>query len=243
MKERILGPAMALGIVMSATACGGDAGAPQEVYEAQQAILDHYDCEVGPAKITIKDLSEDSLRSFGDATIGKAVTLETGIVLDDNLTTEAMASLVIHETFHWCADRKTEKKYDPSISVGNGYFLTSSIGFVPILNNERANGNTFIEEGVVEWLATKNKDYIRHDNYAETAELTETITKLRNISDKQIIELLKNDDLLGLVAVFKNKPINKIDGKDLNDIVYLYMGVSDYKVQPTLEELIAVIGE
>ena len=254
MKSQLAASALTLGLITGTAACspesqpplekgvGAYAEVPPEVTALHTEMLTELECNVQPANILIQDLAAQSLEAFGDSEIGKAVTTTEGIVLDDNLSLKEMSSYIIHETFHWCADRPNIRTYSQPLELPGIGMLTNSDGFIPLVNGDMASGNTHVEEAVVEWLSKETGDYpVTAPEYAISSELTAVIAKMQHIGTSEVIELLKQDDLLGLVGLMKNKAPQEVTGQDVNDIVYMYMNAYEAGAVPNQADLRSIL--
>lgn len=222
--------------------CGESTETPEAVRAVHSSVIDYFDCPVNEGVIEVSDLADESLAAFGDETIGRAMTNEKGITLDDDLSEKKMAELVIHETIHYCADRTTPNVLETPIEIPEVGMLTAIDGFVPYLNGQNGNGNTFVEEGVTEWLSFEFDEYTGHEDYAELSELTEQIALVRGFEKKDIMDLLKTDDLIGYVALITNKPADQVNGQDIRKVIVLYIDTYDTKYVPTVSELTEILN-
>lgn len=217
-------PAAALSLGITLASCGGSPEIPEEVLNTHHTIIEDYECDVDAASIEISDLSEASQEAFGNSEVGQARTDSEGITLDDGLSKEEMVNHTIHESLHWCADRKEIHSLQEPIELPGIGWLTGTDGFLPFINGDQSQANTFVEEGIVDWLAKNiGLEYTSHPEYEVLSSLTGQIAEARGFSTDEIIELLKTDDLVGLVGLMKNKSASQITGQDITDIFYLYM--------------------
>lgn len=229
--KKVLAPVLAAGLSVSLLGCGESISTPESATMASAEVIDKYGCDVSTPDIAVTDLADESLAAFGDATIGQAQTTTEGIKLDDDLSEAVMTRHAIHETFHWCTDQGSSRTYQEAIALSGIGALTGSEGFAPKLNGSDVIDNTFIEEGVTEWLALGETDYgDGHPDYAGLARLTDLIASHRNVTRDDIASLHQSDDIVSFVAMAKNKPAQSVTGDDINDIFYLY--VNAYETMP-----------
>jgi hypothetical protein len=237
MRKEMLAPTLMLGLGLSLAACSSNEGTPQEVTGAAQNMSDEYGCN-GTPKIFIEDISSVSGQTFGNTSTGLAYTDKEGIHLSNKESIRSMASLVTHETLHWCADRETSKTYTPAYRVTNNMEVTGSTGFVPIINGEaKESGPTHVEEGVVEWVSRQESGYQSHAEYDQLADITSEIAKLRDFDTKDVVDLLKNDDLVGYVALVVDKRVGEVTGEDIFKVVQTYIDSYDNKNVPNVHQL------
>jgi hypothetical protein len=243
MRREILSPVAVIGIGLAGmSACSDGPEVPKEVLSAHTEVLEAYECDIDPANITITDLADESREAFGDEDKGLAFTSEDGITLDDDLSNKKMANYIIHESVHWCADLDTNKTYDSPVEIPGVGMLTSSAGFIPQLNGDTQTGATFVEEGVADWVAQHFDGYELHSEYASMAELTGKIAAIRGFDDETVMELHKEDNFLGFVALVKSKPIQEVTGEDIATVVNLYMNVNSANQTPTNEQLDEILN-
>ena len=237
MRKEILVPTLALGLGIGLNACSSNEAIPPEVTSATQTISDEYGCGDTP-KIFIEDISNVSEQTFGNTSTGLAYTDLEGVHLSNSESIRSMASLVTHETIHWCADRETSKTYTPTYQITDNMQVTGSTGFVPIINgNVEQSGPTHLEEGVVEWASRLERGYEPHAEYNQLAELTSEIAQFRNFDTKDVIELLKKDDLVGYVALVVDKRAEAVTGEDIFNVVQIYIDSYETKTIPSVQDL------
>ena len=235
-------PTLVLGVGLSLNACSSKEEAPQEVTQAAQAIGDEYSCS-GTPRIFIADISAVSAETFGNTSTGLAYTDKEGIHLSSKESTTFMASLVMHETLHWCADRETSKTYTPAYHISSNMEMTRSTGFVPTINGEiEQSGPTHVEEGVVEWVARQESDYQPHADYDQLADLTSEIAKLRGFDTHDVVDLLKNDDLVGYVALVTDRTASEVKGEDIFKVIQTYIDTYDHKAVPSVQRLYKIFS-
>ncbi len=238
MRERLATPVIVLGLAVGTAACSGSSRepqplVPQEVADIHERVLQEYGCDVQPANLRIEDLTEVSEEVYGKGTVIKAITTEDGIFFNAGETQRRMGELVVHESVHWCADPEHSRSLSPPIKLPGVGTLTAVEGFrlfAEIRGDSEVYGT--IDEGVVEWLARQTSEHATPNvAYDGPSDLTESIVKLRHSDSTTIVDLLKADDIVGLVGLMKNKPSEAVTGQDIGDIVNLYMhSVAAYPV-------------
>lgn len=206
--------------------CGSGENIPNEITEAHTETLLELGCETDPAPITIGDIEQDSAYSATQGVAGIAIesTSQEGIELQKGLPIDLLARATVHATVHWCAFNDGETTFERPIDLENGAYLMSTKGFRGIVKDLDGSigGNFSIDESVNEWITSKDDNYLDFSTYSNGSNLTERIAQYRNLDRMEIMRLYEKDDLIGYIALLKNKPDNEVTGNDINTIFVLY---------------------
>lgn len=146
-------------------------------------------------------------------------------------------SVGIHETGHACS---------VGLQMLDSVYEHPYFGGVPLVGAEGFKGYfadnsymTEMEEGVIEWLSGQISNYEFSDDpgYIAASTLTDMIVIERSLSADQIQDLQQNSNLVGYIALVKDKNLEDVNASDISDILMLYQNAFIKGTVPTPEEL------
>lgn len=165
-------------------------------------------------------------------TVGNLVTISSEVTDPQSLRT-----IGVHDGGHACTGVPVVYPV-PFTGEVLGGTLVGSDGFQ--LQYENNLYAAEVEEGVIEWLSIGVENYpvATDPAYIASSQLTDEIARLRGFDRQTIADLHQASDLVGLIALIKNKAVADVNAADIADIALLYQGAFYQGFIPPTEELL-----